>query len=232
MSSSDIHETVPKQLQLYYANQLKILVECARADGVYLSMTQGFDGEKPVNNGQVGSIDTDTVVMAIPSYGHYRYGEAYSVSSSIDKVIVATGQAVDGVMDFSKKTAHIVPAYRPHNLTLAEEVTVHKVEGDDSPLRLVRLGAKNHAGAHNAYTVPFVGTVRFQDGNPLTEGYNGFTLEHLMAMCYDRLSGYQTGPFACDDNQEAAEHLARGIEALQRRTKDRIARQVKNTEKL
>lgn len=232
MSTNDIKETLPKDLQLYYANQLKLLVECARADGVYLDVTKGFDGEKPVNNGQIGSINTDTIIMALPSYGHYRYGEAYSISASIDMVVLETNPDPENPDQFIKKTAHVVPAHRPIHLTPAEEVTIHKVEGDDSPLKVYPVGAKSYAGARNAYTVPFVGTVRFQDGNPLTNGYNGFTLEHLMAMCYDRLTGYQSGPFACDDNQEAADHLARGIEALQRRTKDRIAREVKNTEKL
>ncbi len=126
--------------------------------------------------------------------------------------------------------------------SMLEEVTFHKVEGDGNPTRLYAVGERNVAGAHDRFCVtglylqhegcqgalPIEG-LDFQHGNPLTNGYNGVTIEQVLAMGKHRLEGYQSGPFACADNQEAIDHITQAIEALQRRTKDRIAREVKNT---
>ena len=63
-------------------------------------------------------------------------------------------------------------------------------------------------------------TVLFQQGNP-AEGFNGVTLESLLAICEHRLVGCQSGPFACAENGEALEHITKAINALHSRT-DRL----------
>jgi hypothetical protein len=60
----------------------------------------------------------------------------------------------------------------------------------------------------------------FQQGNP-AEGFNGVTLESLLAICEHRLVGCQSGPFACAENGEALEHITKAINTLHSRT-DRL----------
>lgn len=71
--------------------------------------------------------------------------------------------------------------------------------------------------------------IHFQEG-PIKEfGINGITQEALLAICIDRLRGFQGGPFACDDNHEACVHLLSALQCLQRRTVARIKRGVEGT---
>lgn len=142
-----------------------------------------------------------------------------------------------------------VPEHLPQKVESCgdpEAVTIHEVAGDDSPVKLFAINGRNEAGAHNHYAltkltlrdgqdneaVPYpVQYIDFQEGNPLTQGYNGWTIEHLLAVAHHRLSGYQAGKFACEENQNALEHIELAIRHLNKRTVDRIARQVKNTDK-
>ena len=74
-------------------------------------------------------------------------------------------------------------------------------------------------------------TVEFQNGpiNSDGNGVNGVQIEDLTAINIDRLEGFQSGPYACQDNAEALEHFRKALECLQRRTKARIARGVEGT---
>jgi peptidyl-prolyl cis-trans isomerase B (cyclophilin B) len=71
----------------------------------------------------------------------------------------------------------------------------------------------------------------FQNGPIPSVGVNGVTLEAVLAACGHRLEGFQAGQFACADNQEALDAINIAIEALQRRTRARIARGVEGTYK-
>lgn len=75
-------------------------------------------------------------------------------------------------------------------------------------------------------------TILFQNG-PINEvGVNGLTHEALLAILIDRLEGFQAGPYASADNQEALEAMRTAQTALQRRTLARMARGVEGTHQL
>lgn len=68
----------------------------------------------------------------------------------------------------------------------------------------------------------------FQDG-PIPKGFipNGLTVEALIAICIDRLEGFQEGEFPCIHNKVAIEALELALGALHERTMERIERGVK-----
>ncbi len=58
---------------------------------------------------------------------------------------------------------------------------------------------------------------------------NGMTMEVLLAIVIDRLEDFQAGPLECAHNQDALDHLRKGLQALHDRTLDRRARDVEGT---
>lgn len=58
---------------------------------------------------------------------------------------------------------------------------------------------------------------------------NGIHGEDLLAIQIDRLRGFQSGPFACRENEIALTHLETALMWLQKRTRDRMARGVEGT---
>lgn len=71
--------------------------------------------------------------------------------------------------------------------------------------------------------------IKFQNG-PIAEcGVNGLSNEALLAIVEDRLSGFQSGPFACRENAVALTKLQESMMWLQKRTRDRVARGVEGT---
>lgn len=128
-------------------------------------------------------------------------------------------------------TDHIVPGDSAnHQLT----IEVHDEPGQ---------GGANHAyaiyGFHtqsntSAGPAPFgkdetCAAILFQNG-PIKEfGVNGLTQEALLAIVIDRLRSFQSGPFACDDNELALKHTQAALNTLQNRTRARIARGVEGT---
>ena len=76
-------------------------------------------------------------------------------------------------------------------------------------------------------------TISWQNG-PLGRGEtrrepNGAFVEDIIQIALGRLRYYQAGRFACDTNQEAITGLEMAAEALERRTRDREAREVEGT---
>lgn len=63
------------------------------------------------------------------------------------------------------------------------------------------------------------------DGN----GVNGITHEVLLAVLADRLTGFQSGPYACEENERALHHILAAQASLQSRTRARMARGVEGT---
>lgn len=57
----------------------------------------------------------------------------------------------------------------------------------------------------------------FQQGKP-TEGFNGITLEALLAICEHRLLGCQEGPYKCEENQLALLGVTYALQSLHART--------------
>lgn len=72
-------------------------------------------------------------------------------------------------------------------------------------------------------------TVLFQYGPVKEFGRNGVTHEALLAILIDRLEGFQTGPFACDENATALDHLRKSLDALNARTARRTAHGIEGT---
>ncbi|MEM9805865.1 MAG: hypothetical protein AAF959_11340 [Cyanobacteria bacterium P01_D01_bin.56] len=66
----------------------------------------------------------------------------------------------------------------------------------------------------------------FQKGPVLKVGPNGIQNEHLLAMVIHRLQGFQSGPYACNENAYALNRIQEGLFWLEERTKDRSNRGV------
>lgn len=134
----------------------------------------------------------------------------------------------------------------------SREVSTHLVPGQATPLKIMVVDEPSAvANACNRYDIigfdtggnPSHSTVLgpevvmnylpiiFQNGNPAEVGQNGITIEALLAVAAHRLEGYRSGRFACDDNQEALDHIQKALDALQRRTRARLERHVEGTHK-
>jgi len=70
--------------------------------------------------------------------------------------------------------------------------------------------------------------MKFQQGNP-ADGVNGLTNEVLLAIVEDRLMGFQSGQFACEENNAALLAVQAAQSALNIRTANREARGVEGT---
>jgi hypothetical protein len=130
-------------------------------------------------------------------------------------------------------------------------ITDHIVEGDSAnhQLKIEVTDESGQGGANHRYEISGFDTatnpsktggsgytssysreiVLFQNG-PIKEfGVNGVTQEALLAIVIDRLRSFQAGPFRCAENQSALDDCQNALQALQLRTKARIARGVEGT---
>jgi len=71
-----------------------------------------------------------------------------------------------------------------------------------------------------------LGKISFQNGPIQENGTNGIQNEDLIAICIDRLQGFQSGKFACRENANALTKLEEAMMWLRKRTADREARGV------
>lgn len=125
------------------------------------------------------------------------------------------------------------------------EINTHSVLPKDEPLTITVADKAGQGGANHQYIVSWNGInkdlqgtqrsyyqscyVGFQDG-PIKEfGVNGVTNEALLAIVRDRLECFQAGPFASTDNETALNHVRFAMDALHKRTRDRLARNVEGT---
>lgn len=111
------------------------------------------------------------------------------------------------------------------------EVTTHHV-ANETEVRIFAAGQVSEGGANNSYVVGLVddgaiskclAAINFQNGHPGIVGRNGVTIEALLAICMDRLSAFQSGPYPSPYNEAAIDHLERAIESLKDRTRERLA---------
>lgn len=130
---------------------------------------------------------------------------------------------------------------------MPRELTGHKVNGVNDGLDVLVLDDPGSGGANHKYVIqqppPPVGRrqdgitfvervvvpIEFQNGPIKEVGINGITHETLTAILIDRFEGFQRGPYACDDNEEALGYFRKAQEAMLRRTKARAARGVEGT---
>lgn len=115
------------------------------------------------------------------------------------------------------------------------ELKQHIVEGDaaNHQLRVSVHDEPGHGGACHEYGISHDGKtlcpITFQNGPIKEAGINGVTHEALLAILIDRMEGFQSGPYASDDNAQALGHMKGALWALQNRTRARIARGVEGT---
>jgi hypothetical protein len=115
------------------------------------------------------------------------------------------------------------------------EIHTHKVNGGNEKLVVEASAAQGPGGAPHHYRIRGLEGNRsveldFQNGPVPEVGTNGITHEALLAVLIDRLEGFQNGPYACEENETALDHLRKGLEALHDRTLARISRGVEGTD--
>lgn len=119
---------------------------------------------------------------------------------------------------------------------MPRELTDHKIEGVDNLIGIKVLDEPGQGGACHEYQVfgnsesqGWTQKIFFQNGPVKEFGCNGLTQECLLAIVLDRLRGFQSGDFACRENAIALTHIETALMFLQKRTRDRLARNVEGT---
>lgn len=127
------------------------------------------------------------------------------------------------------------------------EITTHKASPDDK-LRLVASEVLGPGGAPHMYgwtleenrfnlaiqeAIDWIardvfanGALVFQHGGVPENGVNGLTVELLLAICADRLTAFQAGPYPSPFNERALAAIIIALETLHCRTAERQARGV------
>ena len=117
------------------------------------------------------------------------------------------------------------------------QITDHQVNECNDKIRIHVADEPGEGGASHEYVVEAVAGTRqifeqrlsFQNGPIKEKGTNGITQEVLIAICIDRLRGFQSGEFACRENALALTKLEEAQMWLNKRTRDRDARGVEGT---
>lgn len=84
---------------------------------------------------------------------------------------------------------------------------------------------KDHPSGHHT-DLRLGQVILFQHGPLVCGSANGTTIEALIAICIDRLNGFQSGEYPCTYNDQALVHFNAGLQCLHDRTRDRIERGV------
>lgn len=125
------------------------------------------------------------------------------------------------------------------NKNKMRKLTDHKLNGLNDILDIDVLDEPGQGNANHVYSITAkteqsaypvgLADISFQNG-PIKEfGVNGISNESLLAIVIDRLRGFQSGEYACEDNQIALESAEYCLNMLQKRTKDRLSRGVEGT---
>ncbi len=114
------------------------------------------------------------------------------------------------------------------------ELMSHKVNGLNEALKVLVADEPGQGNACHVYVIQTEDQsvrvpVTFQNGPIGDLGVNGVSNEALLAIVEDRLQGFQSGPFACRENAVALTKLQESMMWLQKRTRDRMARNVEGT---
>jgi hypothetical protein len=118
------------------------------------------------------------------------------------------------------------------------EITSHRTTALNEAIRIAAVDLPGPGGAHHVYELtltPEASTrensmersfIRFQKGPILENGVNGISNEALLAVVIHRLDCFQSGAFACKDNEQALAKIKAGLACLHKRTKTRVAQGV------
>lgn len=110
-------------------------------------------------------------------------------------------------------------------------ITTHQGNLLNDSLKLSAFGDPGNGGAHWRYLIERNGqcdTFQFQQGNPADE-INGISNEVVLAILIHRMEGFQSGPFRCNQNDVALNHLKAALFCFQDRTGERLRRGVEGT---
>jgi hypothetical protein len=109
-------------------------------------------------------------------------------------------------------------------------ITTHKDAGLNEHISINVLDGAGTGGASHWYVISGEGLdsvhVNFQVGGAKKSGLNGISNEALLAIVEDRLAGFQSGSYACTDNEIALNCVRGALQALHKRTEDRVTRGV------
>lgn len=129
------------------------------------------------------------------------------------------------------------------------ELTSHKSNVCNEAIKIEVMDEPGAGGANHHYRLtgfdsrgnpsdPFVArygepgrhsTVLFQNGPIGEAGVNGVTNEALLAIVEDRLIGFQSGKYACEENAAALTAVQSALAILRSRTEKRVSRGVEGT---
>lgn len=120
---------------------------------------------------------------------------------------------------------------------LVTKLERHKVNPTNDLVDIIVTDAPGAGGANHRYLVYWpdacgyvqAQAINFQNGPIKESGVNGMTQEVLLTIVQHRLEGFQAGPYACDENQTALEHVTAALETLKGRTLARMKRGVEGT---
>lgn len=117
------------------------------------------------------------------------------------------------------------------------ELTSHRVNECNESINVLVMDDPGCGGASHHYRIEPITSpgdhpegainpcdIRFQNGPIAEVGVNGVTHEALLAVLIDRLSGFQDGPYACEEGKAALYHVREAQQWLHQRTKKRLER--------
>ena len=136
---------------------------------------------------------------------------------------------------------------------MEREITEHTINPENDKIKINVLDEPDQAGAYHAYLIEGFDcsknpssylfndvdaermderrslAIAFQNG-PIGEvGINGVSHEALLAILIDRLQSFQSGSFACTENEFAIRALSNAMFWLKQRTRKRMNRNVEGT---
>lgn len=114
-----------------------------------------------------------------------------------------------------------------------KDITIEYLQfGSDANIAIAVEKERSNANAHHHYAIVTqdgeleLAHLDFQEGPIQEKGINGIQNEQLLGIVIDRLIGFQSGDFACSENQVALESVLSALSTLQMRTAIRQARGV------
>lgn len=120
---------------------------------------------------------------------------------------------------------------------LVTKLEGHKVNPTNDLVDIIVTDPPGAGGAHHRYMVYWpdaagyiqAQAIHFQNGPIKESGVNGMTQEVLLTIVQHRLQCFQAGPYACEENQKALEHVTLALHTLKGRTLARMKRGVEGT---
>lgn len=122
-------------------------------------------------------------------------------------------------------------------------ITDHKLNGLNDSIEISIMDEPGPGGANHHYMITLpdwtrnpdgsnphhVWDIQFQNGPIKETGFNGVSNEALLAIVIHRMRSFQSGQYACRENDIALARLEEALMWLQKRTRDRLSRGVEGT---